>query len=156
MGSDPVTALQPTDELAGTLKRTEVQRGSSSIPGREIVQVLTEIPVGVQSGWHSHPGEEVGYIVDGTVEMRIRGEQSLTLRAGDGFLMPPGRPHNAVDLGPGTGQMLSTYIVEIGQPLVTLEAATGAGTAEDVGVENTYRLHLRSDEFQYEAELHAT
>src|SRR5436305_2016257 len=32
------------DALAGTLKRTELQHEPSSIPGREIVQVLTEIP----------------------------------------------------------------------------------------------------------------
>jgi quercetin dioxygenase-like cupin family protein len=121
MGSESATpVLGTTDELAGTLKRTEVQRGSSSIPGREIVQVLTEIPVGVESGWHTHPGEEVGYIVAGTVEMRIRDADTLILHAGDGFLIPPQTPHNARDLGPGTGRMLSTYIVEIGQPLATL------------------------------------
>jgi quercetin dioxygenase-like cupin family protein len=120
MGSDPATVLQATDGLAATLKRTEVQRGSSSIPGREIVQVLTEIPVGVESGWHIHPGEEVGYIVAGTVEMQIRDVDTLTLHAGDGFLIPPRTPHNARDLGPGTGRMLSTYIVEIGEPLATL------------------------------------
>jgi quercetin dioxygenase-like cupin family protein len=115
------THSQPSaDALAGTLKRTELQHSPSSIPGREIVQVLTEIPVGVESGWHTHPGEEVGYIVAGTVEMMIRGRPSLTLRAGDPFLIPPGVPHNARDVGPGTGRMLSTYIVEIGQPLVTL------------------------------------
>jgi quercetin dioxygenase-like cupin family protein len=118
---DPATTvLRATDELAATLQRTEVQRGASSIPGREIVQVLTEIPVGVESGWHTHPGEEVGYIVAGTVEMRIRDAATLTLHAGDGFLIPPRTPHNARDLGPGTGRMLSTYIVEIGQPLATL------------------------------------
>ena len=121
MGSDSApTAEQATDELAATLQRTEVQRGPSSIPGREIVQVLTEIPVGVESGWHTHPGEEVGYIVAGTVEMRIRDADTLVLHAGDGFLIPPRTAHNARDLGPGTGRMLSTYIVEIGQPLATL------------------------------------
>jgi quercetin dioxygenase-like cupin family protein len=121
MESDSGAAvLRATDELAGTLKRTEVQRGPSSIPGREIVQVLTEIPVGVESGWHTHPGEEVGYILAGTVEMAIRDAETLILHAGDGFLIPPRTPHNARDLGPGTGQMLSTYIVEIGQPLATL------------------------------------
>jgi len=117
--SDP-GILRATDELAGTLKRTEVQRASSSIPGREIVQVLTEIPVGVESGWHTHPGEEVGYILAGTVEMRIQDADTLILRAGDGFLIPPRTPHNARDLGPGTGRMLSTYVVEVGQPLATL------------------------------------
>jgi len=107
----------PTDALAGKLKRTELQHKASSIPGREIVQVLTEIPAGVESGWHQHPGEEVGYILAGTVEMEIQGQPTLTLHAGVGFLMPPRTPHNATDLGPETGQMLSTYIVEVGEPL---------------------------------------
>jgi quercetin dioxygenase-like cupin family protein len=107
------------DDLAKALKRTELQRAASSIPGREIVQVLTEIPEGVQSGWHMHPGEEVGYILAGTVEMEIEGHSTLTLHAGDPFLMPPRTPHNATDLGPGTGQMLSTPIVEADEPLAT-------------------------------------
>lgn len=109
----------PADALAGTLKRTEVQRASSSIAGRIIVQVVTEIPEGVESGWHTHPGEEVGYIVAGTVQMSIRDRDTLLLHAGDGFLIPPGTPHNARDLGPGTGRMLSTYIVEPEKPLAS-------------------------------------
>jgi quercetin dioxygenase-like cupin family protein len=114
----------PADQLAGRLHRTVLQHQSSSIPGRDIVQVLTEIPAGVESGWHTHPGEEVGYILAGTVQMMIEGKPTLTLRAGDPFLMPPGQPHNALDLGPETGRMLSTYIVDPDQPLATL---TGNG-----------------------------
>jgi quercetin dioxygenase-like cupin family protein len=113
---------KPTDALAGKLKRTELQHAASSIPGREIVQVLTEIPAGVESGWHMHPGEEVGYILAGTVQMQIKDQPTLTLRAGDPFLMPPRTPHNALDLGPETGQMLSTYIVEVGQPIAEFTA----------------------------------
>jgi quercetin dioxygenase-like cupin family protein len=119
--SEPETpVLREADALAVTLTRTEVQRGPSSIPGREIVQVLTEIPAGVSSGWHTHPGEEVGYLVAGTVEMEVEGRPTRTLHAGDGFLIPPRTRHNATDAGPGTGRMLSTYLVEIGQPLATL------------------------------------
>jgi quercetin dioxygenase-like cupin family protein len=117
--STQIDQNQPVDALAATLKRTEVQRSASSIPGREIVQVRTEIPVGVASGWHTHPGEEVGYILAGTVQMEIRDQPTLILHAGEGFLIPPGVPHNALDLGPDTGQMLSTYIVEIGRPIAT-------------------------------------
>jgi quercetin dioxygenase-like cupin family protein len=112
-----MTTDQPADELAGKLKRTEVQHRPSSIPGREIVVVLTEIPVGVESGWHIHPGEEIGYILAGTVQMMIRDQPTLHLNAGDPFLIPPRTPHNALDIGPGTGRMLSTYLVEVGQPL---------------------------------------
>jgi quercetin dioxygenase-like cupin family protein len=113
------------DALRSKLKRTELQHKDSSIPGREIVQVLTEIPVGVESGWHTHPGEEVGYILTGTVEMKIAGQPSLTLNAGDPFLMPPGTPHNALDLGPDVGHMLSTYIVDPEQPLATFVTVEG-------------------------------
>ena len=49
--------------------------------------------------------------------MHVRGGPVLTLHAGDGFLIPPDTPHNARDLGPGTGRMLSTYVVETGRPL---------------------------------------
>jgi quercetin dioxygenase-like cupin family protein len=107
------------DELASRLARREVQRSPSSIPGREIVQVETLIPPGVESGWHAHPGEEVGYIIAGQVEMMVQGRATVVLHAGDGFLIPPRTPHNARDLGPKTGRMLSTYIVEAGQPIAT-------------------------------------
>jgi quercetin dioxygenase-like cupin family protein len=119
MSRNTVDQAEPADALAATLKRTEIQRGPLSIPGREMVQVRTEIPCGVASGWHTHPGEEIGYIIAGTVRMEIRDQPTLTLHLGSGFLIPPRVPHNATDLGPDTGQMLSTYIVEIGQPVAT-------------------------------------
>jgi quercetin dioxygenase-like cupin family protein len=113
------SAAVAADDLAKRLKRTELQRKPSSIPGREIVQVLTEIPSGIESGWHIHPGEEVGYILAGILEMAVEGQPTTTLNTGDGFLIPPRTPHNARDVGDVTGQMLSTYIVEPDEPLAT-------------------------------------
>jgi quercetin dioxygenase-like cupin family protein len=107
------------DDLAGKLARREIQRAPLSIPGREMVQVETLIPAGVDSGWHVHPGEEVGFIIAGQVEMRVQGRATVVLNPGDGFLIPPRTPHNARDLGPETGRMLSTYIVETGEPIAT-------------------------------------
>src|SRR3954451_13880691 len=105
MVSDPATPVRTaSDGLAATLERREVQRGQLSVPGREIVQVVAQMPVGAESGWHTHPGEEVGYILGGTVEMMIERQGKLTLHARDGFLIPPGTPPNARDLGPGTGE----------------------------------------------------
>src|SRR4029434_3229968 len=100
------------DDLAGKLARREVQRSPLSIPSREMVQVETLIPAGAESGGHIHPGEEVGYIIAGQVEMRVQGRATVVLNPGDGFLIPPQTPHNARDLGPETGRMLSTYIAE--------------------------------------------
>jgi quercetin dioxygenase-like cupin family protein len=66
-----------------------------------------------------HPGEEVGYLLTGTVEMMIQGQPTLTLHAGDSFLMLPRTPQNVLDVGPETGRMLSTSIVEVELPLST-------------------------------------
>ena len=119
-GDRTMASSEPSrDDLASKLARREVQRSPSSIPGRENVQVETLIPAGIESGWHAHPGEEVGYIIAGQVEMMVQGRANAVLHAGDGFLIPPRTPHNARDLGPETGRMLSTYIVETSQPLAT-------------------------------------
>ena len=123
MTSTPRTSTNPTDALSSGLRRTEIQRHSLSIPDRELVQVRTEIPVGVASGWHTHPGEEVGYIVAGTVRMEIRDKPTLVLHAGEGFCIPPDTPHNALDLGPETGVMLSTYLVDVDRPLSAVATA---------------------------------
>lgn len=116
----PVAQRRSADELTGRLHRTVLQQGPLSSPGREVVQVLTEIPEGVESGWHVHPGEEVGYILGGTVHMMLADGRTLVLEEGSPFLIPSRSPHNALDVGPGTGRMLSTYVVETGEPLATL------------------------------------
>ena len=102
-----------------TFKRTELQRFLSPIPGWEIVQTLVEIPQGVASGRHSHPGPEVGYIVRGDVAMEFDDRPTLTLRTGDPFMIPPGVIHNARNTGAVTTKLLSTYVVDEAQPLAT-------------------------------------
>src|ERR1700719_4238597 len=76
-------------------KRTVVQQGDLSAPGREVVQAIAEIQPGGQSGTHTHPGEEVAYILEGTVELEIQGKPAVSKKAGDAFLVPAGTVHNA-------------------------------------------------------------
>lgn len=100
-------------------KRTVLQRADLSIPGREVVQAIAEIPENVAAGRHTHPGEEVGYILQGTVVVEMDGKPPVTLKAGDPFLIPAGRIHDARNVGTGASRMLSTYIIEKGKPLAT-------------------------------------
>src|SRR5690348_15830274 len=70
MSSNPMTNSQQShDESARKLNRAELLHSASSILGREIVVMRIEIPAGVESGWHMHPGEEVGYILVGTIDI---------------------------------------------------------------------------------------
>ncbi|WP_175616300.1 cupin domain-containing protein [Mycobacterium sp. GA-1841] len=108
-----------SDPTAG-VSRTELQRSPSPTPGFEIIQTRFEIPVGKESGRHSHPGPEVGYIVQGDVDMVFDDRPVQHLHSGDPFLIPPGVIHNARNVGTIRTLMLSTYVVPVDQPLVTM------------------------------------
>jgi quercetin dioxygenase-like cupin family protein len=110
-------AQQPAPQTG--FKRTVVQQGDLSAPGRSVVQAIAEIQPGGQSGMHTHPGEEVAYILEGTVELEIQGKPAVSKKAGDAFLVPAGTVHNAKNTGKTVAKVLGTYIVEKGKPLAT-------------------------------------
>src|SRR5262245_3728181 len=99
-------------------KRTVLQTAELSIAGREAVTGKAEIPVGIAAGPHTHPGEEIGYVLEGTVTIEIDGTKK-TLKAGDAFAIPAGKVHNAINAGQTQVTIVSTYIVEKGKPLAT-------------------------------------
>ncbi len=103
--------------------RTVLQQGNLSVPGREIVQALAEFQAGATVGRHTHPGEEAGYVLAGTIVLEQEGRPSVTLGAGQTFLIPAGLVHNATNNGSAQARVLATYIVEKGKPLVTPVAA---------------------------------
>ena len=102
-------------------KRTVLQRGDTSTPGREAVMARAEIPPGVKVGRHTHPGEEVGYILEGTLMLEVEGKPPVTLRAGDVFFVEAGRPHDGTNEGTATTKVLATYIVEKGKPFLVAD-----------------------------------
>ena len=99
-------------------KRTVLQTVELSIAGREAVTAKAELPAGVSSGRHTHPGEEVGYVLEGAVTVERDG-QSKTFKAGEAFAIPAGQMHNAINAGTAQATIVSTYIVEKGKPLAT-------------------------------------
>jgi quercetin dioxygenase-like cupin family protein len=108
-----VAAQQPA------FKRTVLQQADLSIAGREIVTAAVELPPGTSPGRHSHPGEEAGYVIEGTVVVEQDGKPAVTLSAGQAFLIPAGAIHNATNSGTGTAKILANYIVEKGKPMAT-------------------------------------
>ena len=102
------------------VKRTDLQRHDLSVPGREVVQVRVDIAPGVLAPNHSHPGEEIVYVIEGLLEYQIEGKPPVTLRAGEVLFIPAGTIHSAKNVGSVNAAELATYIVEKGKPLVTL------------------------------------
>ena len=91
----------------------------SSVRHDEVVQVRVDIAPGVLAPDHSHPGEEIVYVVEGTLEYRLEGKPPVTLKAGEVLFIPAGTVHSARNVGSVNAAELATYIVEKGKPLAT-------------------------------------
>jgi quercetin dioxygenase-like cupin family protein len=102
------------------IKRTDLQRHDLSAPGREAVQVRVDFAPGTAFGKHTHPGEEIIYVLEGSLEYQIEGKPPVTLKAGDVLFIPVGTIHAAKNVGSNTASELATYVVEKGKPLLTL------------------------------------
>lgn len=103
------------------IKRTDLLRNDLSIPEREVVQALVEIAPGVIAPNHTHPGEEIAYVVEGLLEYTLEGRQPVTLKADESLFIPAGAPHSAKNVGNGSAIELATYIVEKGKPLLVVK-----------------------------------
>jgi quercetin dioxygenase-like cupin family protein len=111
-------ALHVQAQQAGAT-RTELQRRDLSVPGREVIQVRVDLEPGYTFPSHTHPGEEIIYVIEGTWQYEIGGKP-VTAKAGDVLFVPAGAIHSAKNVGSGNAAELATYLVEKGQPLLTL------------------------------------
>ena len=100
------------------IERTDLQRHDLSVPGREVIQVRVDIDPGVVSPRHKHPGEEIIYVLEGSLEYEVEGKPPVTLKAGEVLFIPAGTIHAAKNVGSGNAAELATYVVEKGKPLV--------------------------------------
>jgi quercetin dioxygenase-like cupin family protein len=102
------------------VSRTDLLRDDLSFAGREAIQVRVDFGRGAGAPRHSHPGEEIAYVLKGALEYRLDGRPPITLRGGQSLFIPAGTIHSARNVGTGSASELATYIVEKGKPLVTL------------------------------------
>jgi quercetin dioxygenase-like cupin family protein len=109
----------PPSRPAGTT-RTDLQRHDLSMKGWEALQARVDFAPGASFPNHRHPGEEIIYVLEGTLEYQVEGKPPVTLKAGDVLFVPKGVVHSARNVGSGPGAELATYVVEKGKPLVEL------------------------------------
>ncbi len=112
-------ALVSLSAQAPAVKRTVLQQVDVVTPGREAVTAKAEIPATGATGKHTHFGDEIGYVAEGTLVLEIEGMPTRTVKAGEAFSIAAGKVHNAINQGTGTVTAIVTYVVEKGKPLTT-------------------------------------
>lgn len=100
---------------AGTT-RADLQRHDLSVPGREVLQALVTLAPGSSFPRHKHPGEEIIYVTQGTIEYEVAGKW-VTVKAGEVLFVSYGVVHAARNPGKEPAAELATYVLEKGKPL---------------------------------------
>lgn len=113
-------ALPDTSAQQSGTRRIELQQHDLAVAGREVIQVRVELDPGVSFGEHWHPGEEIVYILEGSLEYHLEGQPPVTLEAGEVLFIPARTVHTARNVGDSSGAELATYIIEKNQPLVVM------------------------------------
>jgi quercetin dioxygenase-like cupin family protein len=108
-----------TAEVPG-LRRTDLQQHELSVPGREVIQNRVDIDPDAPAIRHWHPGEEIIYVLEGTLRYDIDGQSPRTVTAGEALMVPARAVHAVSNLGNGNAAELATYVVESDEPLLNL------------------------------------
>ena len=103
----------------GGFHRTVLLKKDLSIPGHETVVARVEIEPGAFVGRHTHPGEEISYVLHGQVDILIEGQPPLHVKGGESFMVPAGAKHDAHNTGSAPMHLVAVYVVEKGKPVAT-------------------------------------
>ena len=106
------------DQPSG-FSRKVLQEQDLSVAGRHGAIALIEFAVGASAPRHTHPGEELGFVIEGTFQLEIDGKPPQVLKAGETFIIPAGVIHTARNVGSTPAKVVSSYFVEKGQPLAS-------------------------------------
>lgn len=97
--------------------RTDLQRHDLSAPGREVLQARVDFAPGSSFPRHKHPGEEIIYVIEGTLEYELPSKGWVSLKKGDVLYVPAGGVHAARNRGTVPAAELATYVLFKGQLL---------------------------------------
>ncbi|WP_029269924.1 cupin domain-containing protein [Flavobacterium sp. KJJ] len=115
-----VMPITVTAQIKG-IKRTDLQKHDISVAGKETVQARIDFEPHVAFGKHSHPGEEIIYVLEGTLEYQIEDQKPIVLTAGEVLFIPAGQIHSAQNHSNTKASELATYIVEKGKPILVMK-----------------------------------
>jgi quercetin dioxygenase-like cupin family protein len=112
--------MSSTEQQAPGIERADLQQHDLGIPGRQVVQNRVDISPEAPAFKHKHPGEEIIYVLEGSLEYQVEGEPPTTLNADEVFFVSAETIHAVKNVGTANAAELATYVVEKGKPLIVL------------------------------------
>ncbi|HTX32816.1 MAG TPA: cupin domain-containing protein [Solirubrobacteraceae bacterium] len=107
-------------QQAPGITRIDLQEHDLSIPGKVVIQNRVQVGQEAKPFRHWHPGEEIIYVLEGTLEYTIDGVGAKVYKAGDVLMVPRETVHAVKNVGNGDAAELATYVVDKGKPFLVL------------------------------------
>jgi quercetin dioxygenase-like cupin family protein len=98
--------------------RTTLSQMDGPTPGYYTLIMQVELAPNASLPRHTHPGIESGYVAEGGVEVTIKGQAAVAVKAGGAWQVAPETPH-ALKNGDKPTKYAITYTVEKGKPLIS-------------------------------------
>jgi quercetin dioxygenase-like cupin family protein len=112
--------MSDTVQQVPGIKRTDLQEHDLSVPGRMVIQNRVQLGPEAPVVRHKHPGEEIIYVLEGSLEYDIDGIGPKTYSAGEALMVPAETVHAVRNVGNGPAAELATYVVERGKPFLVV------------------------------------
>jgi quercetin dioxygenase-like cupin family protein len=112
--------MSSTEQQAPGIERTDLQQHDLGIPGRMVIQNRVELGPEAPAIKHKHPGEEIIYVLEGSLEYAIDGQPAKTYSAGEALMVPAETVHAVRNVGSGNAAELATYVVDKGKPFLVV------------------------------------
>ena len=111
-------------QMPATKVTSLMRQAIAEFPGHEMTMITLDIPPGVGSPPHRHPGHHTfGYVLEGAYKIKLDNGPETVLTKGQTFYEPPGQLHtvsrNASDVEPA--KVLVVMLAETGKPVTVPE-----------------------------------
>ena len=80
--------------------------------------LLVEVQPNALIPRHTHPGIEMGYMLEGEADLHVDGQPNRRVKAGESYHIPAGIPH-LLRNGPAPARVAVTYVVERDKPVAS-------------------------------------
>jgi quercetin dioxygenase-like cupin family protein len=112
-------ASAPAQQRTGIKSVPILTKDVTGAPGREMTILSIELAPGGASGLHTHPGDEHGTVLEGTLMLKVGNEEFKPVTAGQTFSVAPETPMEIKNAGSQTVKVMNVLILEKGKPRST-------------------------------------
>lgn len=119
LGGVPIQGLHAQPQRPGLKTTVLVTDKVTGAPDKEFLMIAAELAPGASSGLHTHPGDEHGTVIEGTLMVKIGDADFKTVNVGETYNNSPGVPMEAKNTSGQTTKAIVVLVIEKGKPRST-------------------------------------